>query len=282
MVILLIATLAGIVAETLPVLEGVDGPERTEAVERLADLGPEAVAPLTACLARAGWRGREGVIDALTLIGDPAVPALMGVARYHPRPDGRRLSIRAMGRIGGAAAGDSLVRLAGTVDRDMVAEALGTIGGRNATGLLTQLLKDPREDVRRQAAAALGKIGNPESATPIIRLLADGHHSVRFAAAGALRGLGVPAAELLLERIGGLPDRGLFHAVRTLGALGYRPAAGALAGVLKEGRWWLRAAAAEALGALGEAAPLRGALQSESHPYVRGRIQTALLELGTP
>ena len=97
---LLIVAMTGIVAECLPALEGADGPERTEAVERLIDLGPGAVAPLAASLAQIGWRGREGIIDALTAIGEPAVPALMGVARSHPRRDGRRLSIRAMGRIG--------------------------------------------------------------------------------------------------------------------------------------------------------------------------------------
>lgn len=282
MLILLIAALSGLVAECLPILERSDGPERSEAVERLGNLGPAGVAPLVASLDQAGWRGREGIIDALTAIGEPALPALAEVARSHPRRDGRRLSIRAMGRIGGAAAGDSLARLADTPDRDMVAEALGTAGGRDAIGLLIQLLRDPRMDVRRQAATALGKIGDPVGVVPIIDLLADRHHSVRFAAAGALERLGEPAAEALLERMGGLSDRSLLLAVRTLGSLGYRPAARALTGVLVADRWWLRAAAAEALGALGEAASLRDALRSEPHPYVRGRIQSALFEQGTP
>jgi HEAT repeat protein len=187
-----------------------------------------------------------------------------------------------MGRIGGTAAGDSLMRLTGTADRDMVAEALGTMRSRDATGVLTRLLGDQRADVRRQAAVALGKTGGPDQVEAIVGLLADRHHSVRFAAAAALEGLGATSAETLVRRMGDLPGEGRFLAVRTLGALGHRPAVDALAAVLARDRWWIRAAAAEALGALGETALLRDALNSESHAVVRGRIGSVLQEQGTP
>ena len=279
---LMVASIAGVLSGLLPVLEGADTPGRATAVDSLAKLGGTGVELLGVALQEAGWRGREGILDALTRIGPASLPVLMHTARAHLRVDARRLAVRAMGRIGGDAARDSLLELIDTPDLDMVLKALGEVGDPAVGPVVARFLKDEQMDVRRRAVVALGKTWGAAAADRMIDALSDGHHSVRFAAAGALEALGPPAAEALLARFGRLPGPARYLAIQTLGRMRYRPASGALRQSLSSPDWGIRAAGAEAIGRLEEksgAGPLEEALQAETHPFVRARIRSALRSL---
>ena len=282
MSLLLTLGFAGILSGSLPALEGPDRPERAAAVDRLAALGPEGVAPLGEALKRVGWRGREGILEALARIGPASLNLLMQTARNHTRIDARRLAIRSLGRVGGPAARDSLLHLLDTPNRDLVLEALGRIGDPVVAPEVARFLNDEVADVRRRAVVALGKTAGAGGVDRIADALSDPHHGVRFAAAGALEAIGPPAAEALLHRADRTSGTERYLTIRTLGRLRYRPARGRLKRALKATDWALRAAAAEALGRLAEvacAAGLEEALQVETHPFVREQIRLSLKQV---
>ena len=281
--ILLSVAAVGILSGTLPALEGPDGPERTRAIERLDELGIEGVERLGEALDEVGWRAREAILDALVRIGPGATPLLMRVARAHPKVDARRVAVRSLGAIGGTAVRDSLLELLDTPERDMVVQALGTVGDPAAGPLIRGLVDDACVDVRRQAVIALGKTTGVQAVDLLVDGLMDPHHSVRFAAAGAIESLGPEGAGVLLERLDRLSGPSRYLAVRTLGRLGYRPAADRLTQLLADDDWGVRAAAAEALGRLDEdvgRSALEEALRVERHPFVRERIQISLQSPG--
>ena len=276
---LLTIGLIGVLSGYLPALEGPDTPERAAAVDSLAALGAERVETLIGTLREVGWRAREGILDALARIGPASLPVLMHTARSHPRVDARRLAVRAVGRIGGEAARDSLLRILDTPDRDIVIKALGMTEDPSVAPVICRYLKDARVDVRRQAVTALGKTAGLEAVDRIIGALSDSHHSVRFAAAGALEAIGPQAAGALLKGTHRLSGPGRHLAIRTLGHFQYRPAAGVLKRELASRDWSLRAVAAEALAAVDGRAcvgPLEEALRKEAHPFVRERIRSSL------
>ncbi len=198
MLSLLTLGLIGVLSGYLPALEGPDTPERAAAVDSLVALGAGRATVLGGTLRQVGWRAREGVLDALARIGPASLPVLMHTARSHPKVDARRLAVRAMGRIGGEAARDSLLRILDTPDRDIVIKALGMTEDPSVAPVVCRYLKDGRVDVRRQAVVALGKAAGLEAVDRIVDALSDNHHSVRFAAAGALEAIGPEVASALL------------------------------------------------------------------------------------
>jgi HEAT repeat protein len=223
------------------------------------------------------------ILDALVRIGPGATPLLMRVARTHPKMDARRVAVRSLGAIGGAAARDSLLELLDTPERDMVTQALGAVGDPATWQVIRGLLDDACVDVRRQAVIALGKTMGVRAAGRLVDGLMDPHHSVRFAAAGAIESLGPEGAGVLLERLDGLSGPSRYLAVRTLGRLRHEPAADTLARLLADDDWGIRAAAAEALGRLDtdvSRPALEEALRVEKHPFVRERIQISLQSSG--
>ncbi len=283
MIILLSVATVGILSGVLPALDGPDGPERTQAIERLDELGVEGLDQVGEALYEVGWRAREVILDALVRIGPRATPLLMRVARRNPKVDARRVAVRSLGAIGGRAVQDSLLELLDTPERDMVVQALGAVGDPATGPLIRRFVDDACVDVRRQALIALGKTTGAQAVDLMVDALMDQHHSVRFAAAGAIESLGSEGAGALLEGIDQLSGPSRYLAVRTLGRLRYRPAAGRLARLLADADWGIRAAAAEALGRLDEDVgrlALEGALRVEKHPFVRERIQISLQSPG--
>ena len=271
--------MAGALSIYLPVLEGPDSEDRTSAVEALSKEGAGCVEKVTDLLWQAGWRGREGILDALERIGPASVPELMHVVRSHPRLDARRLAVLKLGDIGGIAARDSLEDLMDTDDRDIVLKALGKIGDLSSRSVVAPFLEDRQLDVRRRALITLATMVGIEEVDRIIDGLADAHHSVRYASASALEGMGKPACEPLLLRLDGMSDNARFQAIRILGDLKYSPALGYLTRQLNLGEWWIRAASAQALGKLDNekaGLALQASLAGEKHPCVRARISLAL------
>ena len=132
-------------------------------------------------------------------------------------------------------------------------------------------------DVRRRAALALVALAGHEAADDLAVLLGDSHHGVRFVSAEALVALGDVGGQAVVAHYAVLPVVGQFTALGVLGKLRFEPARDLVMEVLRHADWSLRSAAVDALGLFGKTkAVLKKMLDTESHPFVRARLQQAL------
>ena len=153
------------------------------------------------------------------------------------------------------------------VVRANAAEALGKICDTRAVEPLIAALQDNDKDVHKIAAEALGKIGSP-AVEPLIAALQDSSEYVRSDAAEAL------------ERIGWQPDQdesGAYYWIVKqqwakcvkMGA----PAIEPLIAALKD--FWVRNAAIEALGKIGDAAAVKPLVSLLDHEETTTRQAAA-------
>ena len=298
-----------------------DTPVRQSAAMALGEIGDRtAVAPLVASLADQDRLVREAAARALGAIGDaravgPLVAAL---------GDGwvRSTAVASLGQIGDPAAvepviamlGDSyrFVRLAAVRSLDQfrdprAVEPLMALLGREASGResraasagalapiaalvaigppsvapLLAALDDESSSVRRVAAEALGQLGDARAVGPLIAALEDRNSMVRGAAAEAL------------DRLAWHPDgaevavaywlaKGEWQECVEIGADAVEP----LAATLGNRDYWVREAAARAIGEIGDprgVMPLVGRLSDQAeHLWVREVAAEALGEIGDP
>lgn len=196
---------------------------RRAVVAGLASLGDCAVAPLCAWLreVRATERGIAAAVDALVactgpgtdlavleLAGCPVAAVVADAAQIlgrrrstvaadalgrlidHPDDNVALSGIEALGRLGGAASVESLVRaaLSDNFFRTFAAiGVLGSLGDPRAIGPLAGLLKDSRYAV--EAARALGQSGDRGAVGPLATLLAQPDEGLVQVAVGALADL---------------------------------------------------------------------------------------------
>lgn len=220
---------------------------------------------------------RGKAAEALGKIGDaravePLIQALKG-KEY----DVREAAAAALGMIGDARAVEPLVQAlkdnSNFCDRVLkeAAEALGMIGDARAVEPLVQALKDKHPDVRNAAVKALTKIGKPsvellihalKDEEPYVRDLAAEYRAtdwamkeiekswpdVRNAAAKALTQIGwQPKDEV--EKIWYFLASRAWDKLVELG----KPSVEPLIQALKDKNWYVRVAAVEALGKIGDA-----------------------------
>ena len=196
---------------------------RRAVVAGLASLGDCAVAPLCAWLreVRATERGIAAAVDALVactgpgtdlavleLAGCPVAAVVADAAQIlgrrrstvaadalgrlidHPDDNVALSGIEALGRLGGAASVESLVRaaLSDNFFRTFAAiGVLGSLGDPRAIGPLAGLLKDSRYAV--EAVRALGQSGDRGAIGPLATLLAQPDEGLLQVAVGALADL---------------------------------------------------------------------------------------------
>jgi VWFA-related protein len=153
---------------------------------------------------------------------------------------------------------------------------LGFTGERRAVDALRAALSDKSPEVRRRSAEALARLGEPAAVKELVDRLGDVEAPVRAAAGEALESLGtssvVALADAVADGVGRRrsSDR-VLGAVTLLGRVGDERAIDSLGRLLRDGPAGSRAAAAQALGALGLGSgipPLRAALQDRD-PAVR-------------
>jgi HEAT repeat protein len=283
-------------------------PQRLEAARKLVALGPPAVAAALDASTEASDDGQtlklsRQAIDALAECGPDAAPAL-AAALAAPKAGIRAGAASVLVELGprGAAAKTALV--AALADRNRwvrwyAIEALGNMGPEAAAAgdALLPLLTHDDAYTRRRAAEALGRIGKFDQKTiDALTKRRDEDHdaSVRQAANVALNQLDLPnsaahaleqAPDDVRELAKKLQTGDEFAAVaaaKDLGALGLRAgdAAGSLALALRHKNKWVREAAAVALGKLdGQARDVRPSLQAATHdaePEVRAAATRAL------
>jgi HEAT repeat protein len=189
---------------------------------------------------------RMAAADALGRINDPAaVPGLL-ITIEHPSEQIRLGSARALGMMGVEAAVEPLqaMLLQGEgLEVSVAGEALGRIGGQQATDALLSALADPRPTARWHVSmAALEEMGEP-AVGPLVLILDSGDAHARR------------------------------NAAQALGWIGSSSSAEALAQALKKDRdATVRAQAAWALGEIGDPATRRMLMRAQrSDPVVEVR-----------
>jgi HEAT repeat protein len=189
------------------------------------------------------------------------VPALIKSLK-HSKTDIRRAALRALARLGPAAAA-AIPRLSACLRdedaalRDEAARALVQIGPA-AVPALMEALANPDREVRRQAAWAMKRLGatSPIAVPTLTRALKDPDPRVRKGAALALGALDAAAEEAIPALMEALKDNHLVFCRLVASALAeIGPAAvPSLAAALADPDKYIRREAAWALGQIGPAA----------------------------
>jgi HEAT repeat protein len=149
------------------------------------------------------WQVREAAIEALALIGSPAVDLLL---RYVRDYDARKPAIKALGKINDERVLDPLITMMRSDEfKDDATWALAELG-KPAVGRLLELLKDPEEVTRKQAILALGEIKDESCVDALIESLKDPDWFTRLAAAGALEKIGDPRGREAVKPLMKDPD----------------------------------------------------------------------------
>ena len=244
-------------------LRDADGSVRMRAAKALGLIGDaRAAEPLIAPLKDESKSVRDAALEALVKIGAPAVGPLSIV--LNDRDSSTRAgATKALGRIGDAQAVDPLVTMLGTDDDSDVlraaAEALVKIGNRRAVKPLVELIrKSPYAWVREALAAMLETLGGePDSGQAGAMYWVSVGQWDRCSAVGAAA---VPALAAVL-RAGATEAGNLHGSQKDPGGLP------SFTSVLKERRAreqrakelgvGVRAAAASALGRVGDAGSVR-------------------------
>jgi HEAT repeat protein len=173
----------------------------------------------------AAW-GRCSAMKVLGEVGEPAiVPEILPSLR-DDSDNVRFETVRALGRLGGAEAVRSLLRIAGKDPRDFIRReafrVLRTVKPRDP-GVLAPArrhLKDRSRDVRVQCARLLGGFLDKASIPPLLKAMSDPHWSVRESAELALLNFGRDAVDSLIEALTSSSWTTRFRAARLLGETG--------------------------------------------------------------
>jgi HEAT repeat protein len=263
-----ITVVSGSDGETFSILSG--------AVRAIADVGPDAAAPLGTALAAPKLNVRLAAGNILREMGPDARSAresLIAAVRDENHRV-RSFAIDALGNLGpdGAPAVDALVPLVDGGDaftRRRAIDALGHIGpaAQAAAPALAKIRdKDADKGMRQAAAAALSQINVAQTAA----------HAAQQADA---------EVRALIKKLQGENEFEGVAAAKTLGQMGARAkdAVPALALALRHKDKWRREAAANALGGLGlfvgeYAGSLRAATK-DPEPEVRRAAETALEQI---
>ncbi len=177
---------------------------RREAIITLGEMGDErCIEPIVRCLPDGDWQVREAAIEALALIGSPAVELLL---RYLRDYDARKSAIKALGKINDERVLDPLISMMRNDEfKDDATLALTELG-KPAVGRLLELLKDPEEVTRKQAILALGEIKDESCVDALIESLKDPDWFTRLSAAAALEKIGDPRGREAIKPLMKDPD----------------------------------------------------------------------------
>ncbi len=130
--------------------------------------------------------------------------------------------------------------------RRATAEVLVGIG-RPSVNVLLEVLQDSDEFIRQEAVKALGQIGDPETVAALRPALQDSAWRVSLEAVKALESIGHPSVNVLLEALQGSDKFVRAAAAKALGQIGDREAVAALLPALQDSDWSVREVVAGAL-----------------------------------
>jgi HEAT repeat protein len=248
-------------------LQSSDPVVHEQTLAALKEGGADSVPVLTELLAggeSGDWEGAEVRWTAAELLGEIGAPARAGVpalvtALRDPDAHVRTVAAASLGAIGPAAAGEAIPALSERLHGDDRLAAIKALCGFGAEAkpvvpALIELLRDPSEEVRWNAALTLGKIGpGAQAAVPaLIAALKDTDANVREHAAESLGQIGAEARAAVPPLTATLKDsspRVRRDAVRSLGQIGpaARDAVPTVRALLRDPDAKVRTAAEQAL-----------------------------------
>lgn len=187
-------------------------------------------------------------------------------ALHDPSPLVRRQAAMALSRLGGPDAVGALTHMLrdhpDLIDEESL-EALGDLGDRSAVHQLLPYLHSPRPSIRRSAAKALGQIGGEEAAVALRQAASHEHDpDLRRAALQGLRLLGAVEAEpeICASLSHPLPSVRI-AAAEAVSAMNLTGAAGCLRDALTRFEDEAGSEIAYALGAVGDASDMEAILK---------------------
>jgi HEAT repeat protein len=166
-------------------------------LNRVAELGPEGIAPLVDLMRNGTPDQQLSAVKALGEVEDPRILKLTLEALKKPNIMVRLAALEILKRIADPSAYDPVERLLGDKEVNMRVAAIATAtacGGTRALTRLVRMLKDASWEVRREAVKALGRLGDGAAVEGLCGALGDHDHDVRETAAVALGRLGDPQA----------------------------------------------------------------------------------------
>lgn len=177
---------------------------RREAVITLGEMGDErCIEPLVRCLRDGDWQVRDAAVEAIAMIGSPAVDLLL---RYIRDYDARKSVIKALGKINDERVLDPLISMLHNDEfKDDATWALADLG-QPAVGRLLECLDNSDEVIRKQAILALGEIRDSSSVDLLIERLKDPDWFIRLTAAAALEKIGDPRGREAIKPLAKDPD----------------------------------------------------------------------------
>lgn len=194
------------------------------------------------------WEAASEAQRALVRIGRPAVPPLCeSLAERNASVAWR--SAWVLGRIWDRRAVEPLCR----VLRAAYPEPL--FSSANRADAARRAARDQHAMLRVEVADALRLLRDPASVVPLCDALEDDYFNVRKNAAKALMEMGAPAASELAARLTRLPPDSAIQAASLLGSAGDERSIAPLCGLLEQGQFPERLAAAQALGLLARRCP---------------------------
>ena len=188
----------------IDLLNETDWVVRREAIITLGEMGDErCVEPIVRCLRDGDWQVREAAVEALAMIGSPAVDLLL---RYVRDYDARKSVIKTLGKINDERVLDPLISFMRNDEfKDDATWALAELG-KPAIKRLLDLLKDPDETTRKQAILALGEIKDTSCVDSLIESLKDPDWFTRLSAASALEKIKDPRGREAVKPLMKDPD----------------------------------------------------------------------------
>ena len=270
-------------AELIRALQEGDSKRRLAVLPALS--AQYALAPAVAqCLTDPDPSVRTAACEALARIGNPSVVSTLFARLSDPHPGVVHAAIAAIQSLGSpetealaskaAEAGDWKVRRAAI-------RIIGYFGYRSALDLLLRTFSEDNDRLREAAVEALPFLEDPRAIDVIFQAARHPEPGTR---AAAMRALGqaerdVRAPSFLLKGLSDADAWVRYYACRSLGRLGWEPAAESVMSLLDDDAGQVRVAAVEALSHLGGAVAL-GALVDSARSRDPDLRRAALLGLG--
>jgi HEAT repeat protein len=166
-------------------------------LNRVAELGPEGIAPLVELMRNGTPDQQVSALKALGDVEDPRILKLALEALRKPNIMVKLVALEILKRIADSSAYEAVERLLNDKEVNLRIEAVSaaaSCGGTRAVPRLVRMLRDASWEVRREAVKALGRLGDAAAVEGLCRVLRDHDHDVREAAATALGKIGSPEA----------------------------------------------------------------------------------------
>lgn len=265
-----------------------EGPARKQLIE----MKEVAVPYLIPKLSNRDARHINTLIELFKGIGDVSTPQLVQALQTDDIWQ-IRTTCRCLTEIKDKRAVPDLIKVLNHSDYQIwnyAATAIGNTKDTTAFSSIVEILKDSVEVPRKAAAYALGELNDKRGIPYLISALSDKHFSVRMVAMESLVKIEKEAVPDLIQLVNNfnLPDtiqkpNSYYLAIEALGKIRDPQSLPILLNLLKSPDWMTKGVAVEALGNYNNpkiVVTLINLKKTETHPFVRDKIERALARIG--